>query len=245
MKKLFIGVILVFAVVVGVVYTQLDAVIKAGVETAGPEALQVGVTVGNVKISPLSGEVQVQDLLIGQPDGFGDGPMVQIGDFKMKVETGTLMNDHIIVDEIVIDRPMIDARMIGGQSNFEALQKRLAALGGAEQTVAGQPLMLTIRSLAVRSPQVAVSKDGLLSVDENVSLADFTLTDLGTDEQGLSPREIARHVMDTLQPQIAKVLINAQMPDNIKEIANDARGKLESGVGNILNKLRKKDKKDD
>ncbi|WP_262694214.1 DUF748 domain-containing protein [Kordiimonas aquimaris] len=243
MKKLFFGLLLIIIVVGGVVYTQLNSVIKVGVETAGPEALQVDVTVGSVNISPLTGEVQITDLLIGQPEGFGDGPMMKVGDFKMAVETSTLMNDHIIVDEIVIDQPLIDARMIGNQSNFEALQKRLETYsGGAEETVAGEALTLTIRSLAVKAPQIAVSKDGLLAVNENVTLADFNLSNLGTDEKGLSPREIARHVMDTLQPQIAKVLINAQMPDNIKDIANDARGKLEKGVGDILGKLRKKDK---
>ena len=241
MKKLFFGLLLIIVVVGAVVYTQLNAVIKAGVETAGPEALQVDVTVGSVNISPLTGEVQITDLLVGQPDGFGDGPLMTIGDFKMKVDTSTIMNDHIIVDEIVIDRPMIDARMIGSQSNFQALQKRLEAYSGSEE-VAGEAMTLTIRSLAMKAPQIAVSKDGLLAVNENVTLADFNLKDLGTDEKGLSPREIARHVMDTLQPQIAKVLINAQMPDNIKDIAKDARGKLEKGVGDILGKLRKKDK---
>lgn len=244
MKKLFFGLLLIIAVVGVVVYTQLNAVIKAGVETAGPEALQVDVSVGSVNISPLTGVVEISDLLVGQPDGFGDGPMISIGDFKMDVETSTIMDDHIIIDEIVIDRPLIDARMIGGQSNFQALQKRLEAYSGSDAEVAGQPITLTIRNFSVKAPQVAVSKDGLLAVDENISLADFALKDLGTDEKGLAPREIARHVMDTLQPQIAKVLVNAQVPDSIKDAAKDARGKLEKGVGDILGKLRDKNNND-
>lgn len=239
MKKFLLGIVVLVGIIGVVVFTQLDAMIKSGVETAGPEVMSVDVSVGSVSISPFSGTVAVTDFAIGQPDGFGDGPMVQLGEFKMKVEPSTLMDDHVIVDEIVIDQPLFDARMIGSDSNFQALQRKLAEGAGSE-TVGGQPITLTIRSLAVKSPQISVQKDGMLSVDEDIALADFTLTDLGTDEKGLSPREIARHLMDTLQPQITKALVTAGASDKFQSIAKDARGELEEKAGSLLKKLRKK-----
>lgn len=239
MKKLLLGVVVLVGIAVAVVYSQLDSVIKTGVETAGPDMLAVDVSVGNVSISPFSGKVAVTDFAIGQPDGFGDGPMVQLREFNMKVETGTLMDDHIIIDEIVIDQPMFDARVIGSQSNFQKLQEKLAT-GVGDETVGGEEITLTIRRLVVTSPQISVQKDGLLSVDENVALADFTLTELGTDEKGLTPKEIARHLMDTLQPQITKALIAAGAGDKVKGLAKDARAELEEKAGSLLKKLRKK-----
>ncbi len=245
MKKLFFGLILIVGVIGVIGYTQLNTIVKTGVETAGPEALSVPVTVGNVSISPLSGRVQVTDFAIGQPDGFGDGSMVSLGAFDMKVDTATILNDHIIVDEITIDAPMFDARVIGSQSNFQALQEKLAA-GAGPSEIDGQPITLTIRKLAVRNPQVSVQKEGgLLRVDEDVKLADFTLTDLGTDEQGLAPKEIARHIMDTVQPQIMQVLVAAGAGDTLKGLAKDARGTLEKQAGSLLNKLRGKRKSSD
>lgn len=239
MKKLLLGVVVLVGILAAVLFSQLDSVIKSGVETAGPDVLAVDVSVGNVSISPFSGKVAVTDFAIGQPDGYGDGPMVQLGSFSMKVETSTLLDDHIIVDEIVIDQPMFDARVIGSQSNFQALQERLAA-GAGNETVGGEELLLTIRRLVVKSPQISVQKDGLLSVDKDIALADFTLTELGTDEKGLSPKEIARHLMDTLQPQITKALIAAGASDKIKNIAKDARSELEEKASSLLKKLRKK-----
>ena len=147
MKKFLLGVVVLVGIIGVVVFTQLDSMIKSGLETAGPDVLSVDVSVGKISISPFSGRVKVTDFAIGQPDGFGDGPMVQLGELKMKVETGTLMDDHIIVDEIVIDRPLFDARLIGGQSNFQALQNRLAASAG-DETIDGEPITLTIRRLA-------------------------------------------------------------------------------------------------
>ena len=245
MKKLFFGLILIVAVIGVIGYTQLNAIVKTGVETAAPEALSVPVKVGSVSISPLSGRVQVTDFSVGQPDGFGEGSMVSLGAFDMKVDTATILDDHIIVDEITIDAPMFDARVIGSQSNFQALQEKLAA-GAGPSEIDGQPITLTIRKLAVRNPQISVQKEGgLLRVDEDVNLADFTLTDLGTDEQGLAPKEIARHIMDTVQPQITRVLVAAGAGDTLKGIAKDARGTLEKQAGSLLNRLRGKRKSDD
>lgn len=240
MKKFFFGILLLVLAGSALVYTQASSVMKAGVEAAGEEALKVGVTVGGISISPFSGELQVTELAVAQPDGFGDGPIMQVGDFKMKVEPATLLNDHIIIDEITIDRPMFDARLMGGQTNFQELQKRLAT---GPETSSGPPITLTIRKLNVTSPQVAVSSDGVLKVDEDVQLADFDLSNLGTDEKGLSPREIARHLMDALQPQIAQAMVSAGVGGDVKELAKGAREKLEGSVGNILGKLR--GKKDD
>lgn len=245
MKKLFFG-LLILVLLVGVVgYTQMNSLVKTGVETAGPEALSVPVTVGSVSISPLSGRLQVKDFAVGQPDGFGEGSMVQLGALDLKVDTNTILDDHIIVDEIIIDKPMFDARVIGSQSNFQALQEKLMA-GAGPSEIDGQPITLTIRRLAVRNPQISVQKEGgLLQVDEDVNLADFTLTDLGTDEQGLAPREIARHIMDTLQPQITRALVAAGAGDTLKGIAKNARGELEKQAGSLLNKLRSKRKSED
>lgn len=245
MKKLFIGLLLIIAIVGVVAYTQMNALVKTGVETAGPQALSVPVTVGGVSISPLSGRVQVTDFAVGQPDGFGEGSLMSLGALDLKVDTNTLLDDHIIVDEIIIDRPMFDARVIGSQSNFQALQQRLAANAGPSE-IDGQPITLTIRRLAVRDPQISVQKEGgILQVDEDVNLADFTLTDLGTDEEGLAPREIARHIMDTLQPQITRALVAAGAGDTLKGLAKDARGELEKQAGSLLNKLRSKRKSED
>lgn len=243
MKKLIIGVLAIVLIVGVALFSQLDTVVKTGVETAGPDVLSVDVSVGSVSISPFSGKVAVRDFAVGQPDGFGEGPLVSLGALDMKVETSTLMDEHIIIDEIIVDQPMFDARVVGNQSNFQVLQSKLETMGG-DSSVDGQAVTLTIRKLAVRSPQISVSKDGILSVNEDIELADFTLTDLGTDEAGLAPREIARHIMDTLQPQIMKALVTAGVSDSIKSLAGEARGELEKGVGGLLDKLRKKNKND-
>jgi len=240
MKKILLALVLLVVVALAFAYIQLDKIVKTGIETAGPETLHVGVNVGSVSISPLTGNVSVTDFSIGQPKGFGEGSLMQVSGFKMKLEPKSLMSNHVIIDTIEVDAPLFDVRHLDGKTNFQALQDgmTLPEMGGA--AAAEEEITLTIRSLSVKAPRILAKTDGMIKLDEDLNLADFTLTDIGTDEKGVAPSEVARHIMNTLQPQITKALIAAGASQKIKDLAGDAKGKLEKGLGGLLNKLKEK-----
>ncbi|UTW54861.1 AsmA family protein [Kordiimonas sp. SCSIO 12610] len=237
MKRILIGLLVVVLVIAGLGYFQLNNIVKTGVNEYGPEVLKVDVQLNGVNLSPLSGDVAFNGFTIGQPSGYGDGPLASLGAFDMKLETNTLLSDHIIIDSILIDAPALDVRIKDGESNFEALQKGMELAASDEAATESGEITLTIRKLEIRTPQVSLQNDGLLKVDETINLASFTLTNLGTDEKGLSPSEIARHVMDTLQPQIAKALVEIGAGKTLKNLADGAKDKLGKGVEGVLNKL--------
>ncbi|MFC3052438.1 DUF748 domain-containing protein [Kordiimonas pumila] len=238
MKKILIVLLLVILAGGVFLYTKLDSIIKTGIETEGPKTLNVSVDLDGISLSPFSGKINVKGLELGQPNGFGEGAIASIGSFDMKVEPRTLMSNHIIIDSINIGQPVFDVRMQGSKSNIKALQDGLD-LPATEPTAPEDEITLTIRSLVVSNPRILASSDGALKLDEDIKLADFKLTNLGTDEKGLAPREIARHVMDTLQPQITKALIAAGASGKVKDLADGAKDKLEKGLGGLLDKLKK------
>lgn len=238
MKKISIAIFLTVLVTAVVLYGQLDSIVETGISTGGTEHLSVDVAVDGVSLSPLSGKVSVSNLKIGQPQGFGEGPMLALGEFMMKLETASIFSDHIIIDQLLIDAPLLDVRRQDGKTNFKVFQEGLNLQEDEGDT--SPDITITIRELMVRAPRVLAKNDGFLALDEDITLADFTLTNLGTDEKGLAPKEIARHIMDTLQPQITKALIAAGASNKLKDIAGDAKGKLEQGLGGLLGKLKKK-----
>ena len=241
MKKILLGLVLLIVAIIGITVSQLDNIVKTGIETAGPEAMQVPVKVADIKLSPLSGKVTVKGLEIGQPKGFGEGAIASVGSFDMKLETNSLMSNHIIIDSINIDAPLLDVRQQKGKNNFQALQDGLN-LPATEVDPEAEEITVTIRKLAVKKPRILAKSDGFMKLDEDLELADFTLTNLGTDEKGLAPSEIARHVMDTLQPQITKALVMAGASGKLQDITKGATDKLEEGLGGLIGKLKKKDK---
>ncbi|TNE62264.1 MAG: AsmA family protein [Alphaproteobacteria bacterium] len=244
-KGILIGLVIVLVLAGGALYaiSQLGNIVKGGIESEGPTALKVPVDVASVTISPFSGKASLSGLSLGQPNGFGDGAMASIGSFDMALEPKSLFTDHIIIDYITVDAPLLDVRVTDkGKTNFKAFQDGLG-LPASDETESD--ITLTIRKLVVRAPKLAIQSDGMVKMDKEIALADFTLTDIGTDEKGLAPREIARHVMDTLQPQIAKALVQAGAGEKLQNLADDARGKLEDKLGGVLGKLKKKEESGD
>lgn len=239
MKKVLLLLFVLVIAAAGAAYYKAGSIVKMGVETAGPETLKVPVRVANINLSPFSGKVNVQGLEIGQPEGFGEGVLASVGNFDMKVRPSTLFSDHIIIDHIVIDAPMLDARRVNGKTNFQKLQRNVGPVGGAD--AAPSDITLTIKSIQVKSPRVTVKNESsVMNVNETINMADFNITDLGTDEKGLAPAEIARHVMAVMQPQIAQALIKAGASDKLKDLTKGAEGKLEEGITGLVDKFRKK-----
>ncbi|PCI62582.1 MAG: hypothetical protein COB37_06725 [Kordiimonadales bacterium] len=243
MKKILIGLTVLVGASLALIYTQLGPIIKSGIESQGPEVLKVSVSVEHVSLEPFSGHAKISKLVIGQPEGFGDGALTSLGSFSVDLDVASLLSDHIIINELIVDEPLLDVRFKGKQTNFSALQENLDLPTSSEGTSAQSETTLTIKKLIVRAPRLLAKSEGLIKFDQDIILADFTLSDLGTDEKGLAPREIARHIMDAVQPQIAKALIAAGASDKIKKIAEKAKSKLEKRVGGLLGKLNNKKKK--
>jgi len=243
MKKILATAVVIVAALF-VLFWQLDSIVKTGIVTEGPKVLAVKVGLEDVSLSPFSGGVTVKGLSVGQPAGFGDGAMLALDEFSMKVKLASLLDDHIIIEKMTVDAPLLDVRARDGETNFQTFQQRLnldetKAKKGQEESAAND-ITLTIHELIVRAPRILAKTDGFIKLDQDIALADFTLTNLGTDEEGLAPKEIARHIMATLQPQIRKALIAAGASKGLKNIAEDAKGQLEKGFQGLLGKLKKK-----
>ncbi|MBL4790400.1 MAG: hypothetical protein JKY60_15625 [Kordiimonadaceae bacterium] len=243
MKKILIGLTILVSTGLVLMYTQLGPIIKSGIESQGPEILKVPVTVESVSLAPFAGHAKISKFVIGQPEGFGEGALTSFGSFSIDLEVASLLGDHIVINELIVEEPLLDVRFKGKQTNFKALQQNLDLPASSKSTSSQSQTTLTIKKLIVRSPRLLAKSEGFIKFDKDIILADFTLANLGTDEKGLAPREIARHIMNAVQPQIAKALVTAGASDKVKEFAKKAKSKLEKRVGGLLGKLANKKKK--
>ncbi len=258
--RILIGIVVLIVAFIGIVFWQAGAIIKQGTERYGPEILHVPVALESADLSFFSGEAALSGFSLGQPEDFGTGTMIGLNNIAMIIRPDTITAEHVIIDSITIDAPLLDARIQDGKSNFEAFTEGLGLPeDAAEEETA--PITITVKSLKVTAPELRVKSDGLVAVDEAITLADFELTDLGTDEEGLSPSELARHVMDFIYPQVAKAMIETGLAnqidslkgkglDAVKEKLDDVTGegvreKLDGTIGNLLGGAKKKDKDDE
>lgn len=221
MKKILIGVAVVVVLAVGgVVYfaSNLDSIIKAAVEKFGSEATKTQVTLSSVDLSLQSGEASLNGFKMTNPAGFKTDQAMSFGTVSVKIDTGSLTGDVIVIKEVVIAAPDITYESGDGGSNFDVIQKNVDAYakslgakspgaGGGEAKPADDKAgkKIIIENLYVRDGKVALSAGILAGKKITVPLPDIHLKDIGKKDKGATPAEIASQLLDELTGKIAGV----------------------------------------
>lgn len=241
-KKIIFGLILLTAILFFAGYIAGGKLIEKGVEKYGPEALKVPVELGSVNLSLFTASGNINDLVLGQPTGFGEGPMISVGGITFNADLTTLLKDHVIIENLVIDSPQITSHFEGLNNNLLAFTNNLPEFDTSVDDSNSTPITVTVKRLAVKSPKLSLSTDGLVELDHTFDLPDVTLTDLGNDTKGLSPDQIARRIMDKLMPEITRVIASKNVKKEINDLKENAEKKAQEkidGVKDEFNKAKK------
>lgn len=252
MKKVLIGLAVVVIIIAGGVYyfvSNLDSIIKAAVEDVGSEATKTKVTLNDVKISLTSGEGALRGFQMGNPAGFKTKEAMRFGEVNVKVDTGSVTKDVIVIKEVVIAGPEITYELAGGSSNIQTIQKNVDAYaksmgaGGGGQKAAGDSSggkKVVIENLYVRNGKIGVSADFLAGKQMNVPLPTIHMKDVGKKQGGATPAEVA----DQLLTQISRSATTAvsslgldKMMDKAKDAAAGAGKMLEGGASGAQKSL--------
>jgi hypothetical protein len=219
MKTLLkIGAVLVvlFIIAVVVVTSNLDKMIKAGVETMGPEITGTSIKLDSVDLSLLSGQGELKGLVVGNPPGFQTERAFKLGDARVKVDLKSALTDKLIIEEILIDRPEItyEAGSSGSnlnkiQENVAAFAKKAGATGGAEPKAekkdAGQK-KVQINHFILKNAQVNASAALLKGKTLTVSLPDIHLKDIGKESQGVTMQQASSEMVAALNKSVLQAV---------------------------------------
>ena len=240
------GVVVIAIVAVVGVFMFAGDIIKTTVEELGPQMTKATVKLDKVDLSLTSGEAALTGLLIGNPQGFKTPHAFKLGNIKVKIDTGSIGGDTIVIKEIIVDSPDVIAEFgkfsfnplkssesiqeslktsnfIAIQNNVDAFIKAKAggAGGGDAKKAEGEGKKLIIEKFRMNNIKVrAVAQDGL-KLDTSVPPFSISLDNIGKKENGLPPAEIAA----VLIPQVQAAVTKAITGDLIK-VATDMVGKL-------------------
>ncbi len=242
MKKIIIGLgVVVILIVAGLGFIAIrgEAIIRDLAVEQGTVALKTPVGLDEITISPFSGNVGFSGLTIDQPNGFGKGHIMSLDKFAVAVDMSSIMSKHIKLDAFIVDSPILNAVYKGGKTNFAALKE---ALGPVKEDEEPADIRMSIVVLELKNLQVSFKMDE--GKPKKVKLADIVLKDLGVDEGGMAPRQIMRHVMDALEPQIAKAAVKIGLKSKAKDMLKKQMGKdydkTKSKLKGLLSGLKKK-----
>ncbi|MBT4162480.1 MAG: hypothetical protein HOC70_02305 [Gammaproteobacteria bacterium] len=245
-----VAVVVVIAAIAGVgiyISQSLDGVVKNAIETVGTESTGTKVVVKDVKLSLSEGAGVVSGLTVANPTGFSAEKLFVMDSILVDIDPASLVEEVYIIDTIAIDGARVLAEQVGGGTNIQALMNGMSSeasgSGEGEGDEEGQEVQLAVREISFTNGNLDLRSDVL--GERTLTLPDFTLKDLGSAEQGLTPDELGAEIATELLGQVKDAVM-----DEISDLAREAAMvKLKEKVGEKaaagLDKLKGLFKKED
>lgn len=221
--------------------SSLDSLIKEAVEKYGSEVTKAEVRLDKVQIDISSGKGSLNGLNIGNPKGFETPSAFKLGEISVSIDTSSITSDPVVIKEIVIGSPEVTYELSSSGSNIEAIQNNvnayIAKLGGGGKSApkkdeGGGP-KLVIENLYVKGGMVNVSATILKGKAVSAPLPDIHLKDIGKDEGGATPSEVAEELLTSLNQSASKAVSGLGIGKTLDSLKQHLAGTTE-GVGKAV-----------
>ncbi len=238
--------VLVAVVVIAlvVVWSNLDSIVKAAIEEVGSDATQASVTVDNVGLDIPNGSGSISGLVVGNPSGFEAPNAFNLGSISVKLDTGSVTGDTILINEIIVDAPKLTYELTGDGNNIGALRKNVeeyakqfssgsggqASSGGGGE---GAQKKLIIERLVLKNGSVAI-RAPLANVELSQPLPEVVLTDIGKQTGGAHAAEVAQQVFAAVSSAVGSAVSNSALTKMLSEQGGAVLEALKGGLGDGL-----------
>ncbi|MBD3617133.1 MAG: hypothetical protein HUJ22_11240 [Gracilimonas sp.] len=217
--KIIGGLVVIILAALIVITLSLDGMIKSGIEENGSELLQTPVTVENVSVSIFGGSGTINGFTVQNPENFSDEPALYIQEASMKVDIRSLFSDQIVVNEIIVKNPELFFEQIGVGVNLKTLNDNMD-LASDDPSVPS----LIINHLLIEDGSVKVSSSLERERTTEVTLAEFTLNDIGRDGNNTvkqSVRQVLRPLLQKAMKEALKSGVTEQLENKVRDLLDN------------------------
>ena len=191
MKKIMIAgavVILLIVAVAVFLLSNINSIVKSGIETFGPRVLKAPVTLDSARISVFSGAGELQGFTVGNPQGFKTDHAFKMDRLKVELDVGSVTSDKIHIKNVLIDSPNIVFEGTLGKSNLSQLQTNAKAFvpadtGGQKESSSSKGKKIQIDYLKIQNASIRVSMAILQGKKLTIPLPTLNLKDIGKDKE--------------------------------------------------------------
>ncbi|MGH8442537.1 MAG: hypothetical protein ACRETF_06485 [Nevskiaceae bacterium] len=240
-KRLLIvggAIVVVLGIAAAVVLGRLGRLIESAVETQGPRMTGTEVSLGSARVSVFSGQGSLNDLRIGNPEGYSDGEAFDLGKIAIVVDPKSLASDVVRIRSVVIDGPRLLAEFnAAGRTNLKAILDRVksvARAGGSTSTGSspgGQETKLIIEEFRFENAEARALAPAF-NLDKTLKIPPVVLKNLGAKQGGAAAADLAN--------QILRPIVDSTVQAATREYVKAQRGKLEDKAKGKLTDLLKK-----
>lgn len=203
-KFRMIGIVLiVIALVLLLIGGFGNRAIKSAVEKAASEALGVEVSIGDISLSIFGGSVELEDLVVANPEGYSGESFLSLGNAKIDVSIKSLLSDTVEIEDMRFSDVSISVEQKGLTNNLQTILDSLPAKDQSADT--GDAKDLRVTYLELKNIRVEVQ---LLPLPGQISTVPLTIEsiemhDLGTDNK-LSIAKLTGKILMEIAAGIAR-----------------------------------------
>jgi uncharacterized protein involved in outer membrane biogenesis len=219
-------------ILIVLIYLSLGIIVKNAVETVVPKITGTPVKMGSFRFSVFTGNLKVENLVIGNPKGFSTEHAFMLGSLAVDINMNTILSKKIVIKEIKIDKTQIVYEQGLSTSNlgeirsnidkFVKKDKKEEKVEAQQKTGGGKKIQ--IDNFYFSGASVSLSAVLLQGQKANMPIPDIHLKDIGKEEKGASIGEVADEVFTAIYASIGKVAGSG--PEVIKGIGDEAVNKI-------------------
>ncbi len=232
MKKLFkllVGlVIVVLVLLVAAVLTlplTIGPIVKTAASVGGPKVLGVPVSVGDVKLSPMAGDLVISQVKIGNPKGYSEKDAFAVDKVEVGLKMSSLLSDTIVVRKIQIDAPAIAFESKDGKSNFDTMMANTKKASEEEKQKSPKEKKegkkVIIEEFSLNDAKLSLASGLTMGKAVTIPVPSVTVRDIGKSSGGASAVEAMTEVLNGILGSVSKAVTGVA----------GAAGDLLKGVG--------------
>ena len=218
------------------VWGSLDKIIEVAIESYGSEIIGVDVQLDNASLNLSAGQLALNGLRIGNPQGFKTDYVMKLEQVKVTLDIDSITSDIVIIKAVWVQGPAVIYEMASGGSNIDTIAKNAQTYTGneAQSKDDSNGPKLIIEDLYINDGQVSVSHSFLKGKTLSVGLPNIHLQDIGKEENGASPGEVAKEIMDSIKSGVGTAVASLSLGDTFSSGA-DA---IKEGAANVMDKAK-------
>ncbi len=241
-KKIVIIVCVLVIVVAAVVFLgvwKLGPVIKLAVNTYGPQITKTDVSVSDVGVSILKGQVKLKGFVLGNPKGFKAPHAFRVNLIYVDVDEKSFTGDTIVIEQIEVVAPEINYEKTLKSDNIQKLMENIkgantsTAKSSKEKTddVKGEngsgEKKIIIRDFYLKGAKVNLTASVLGQQTVSAKIPEIHLKDLGKDQGGITPEKAFSKIFAAVYKELSSPEITRALTQGLKDLGDNAKKQLE------------------
>jgi hypothetical protein len=256
MKKIIVRIVLALVIlvilVVAVCWIFLGSIVTKGVNTVGPTVTKTDVKLGSASVSILSGSATLNDLLVGNPEGYKTASAIKANKISVSLKPMSIFGDKIIVRSVNVQAPDINVEGGISQNNLTKILDNTQGSASQAESKKNEPesQKKAPEEKAARKMEVddfvisgaKVHYTGSLSGGKTITLPipDIHLSNLGTGPEGITAADLTKRIMDAVVSSVGPALASSagEIGKGATDLIKGAGGQGSSAITNATKGLK-------